>query len=127
MQVVWTVIMDAVPTGGKNGQQIVSAVAKQVKTYSKLLNAFSNTGRAEAALLVHMQVWPVAVISHPFECAALAEGWCLLLIVPMLIVHCSFMLKFQFVLQQNHIHKVIQHRYEWYGLLTGCLAPVHLE
>ena len=58
LQVVWTVLLDAVPTGGKNGQQIVSAVAKQIKTYVKLLNAFSTTGRAEAALLVHMQVRP---------------------------------------------------------------------
>ena len=64
MQVIWTVLLDAVPTGGKNGQQIVSAVLKQVKTYSKLLNAFCNTGRAEASLLVHVQVWCCPLLVH---------------------------------------------------------------
>lgn len=49
-------LLDAVPTVGKNGQQIASAISKQVKVYSKLLNAFCNTTRAETALIVHVQV-----------------------------------------------------------------------
>lgn len=57
IKVLWTVLVDAVPTGGKNGQQIVSAIGKQVKTYSQLLTAFSSTGRAEAALISHVQVY----------------------------------------------------------------------
>ena len=55
-QVVWSALLDALPMGGKNGQQIVAQVLKQVKTYRKLLNAFSNSTRSEAALIVHVQV-----------------------------------------------------------------------
>ena len=48
--------MDAVPTVGKNQQQIMSSTVKQIKTYKKLFDEFANTARLEAALLVHVQV-----------------------------------------------------------------------
>ena len=58
-------LLDAVPTGGKNGQQIVSAVSKQIKTYSKLLKAFCSTRGAENALILHMQVGGLAPLLLP--------------------------------------------------------------
>jgi hypothetical protein len=57
VKTIWTVVMNAVPTVGKNQQQIMSATVKQIKTYKKLINAFANTARLEAALLVHVQVY----------------------------------------------------------------------
>jgi hypothetical protein len=56
MQVLWNTLIGAVPLGGKNHQQIQTAVAKQVKKYQKLLEAFSGSARLEAALMVHIQV-----------------------------------------------------------------------
>ena len=55
MQVVWSALIDALPMGGKNGQQIAGSILKQVRTYRKLLKAFSKGARAEAALIVHVQ------------------------------------------------------------------------
>ncbi len=49
-QVVWSVLIDAVPTHGRNAQQITGAVTKQIKTYAKLLNEFTATAKLEAAL-----------------------------------------------------------------------------
>ena len=63
-QVVWSVLIDAVPTHGRNAQQITGVVQKQIKTYAKLLNEFTTTAKQEAALLVHVQ----ARTSHPFLC-----------------------------------------------------------
>lgn len=63
-QVVWSVLIDAVPTHGRNAQQITGAVQKQIKTYAKLLNEFTTTAKQEAALLVHVQ----ARTSHTFLC-----------------------------------------------------------
>ena len=54
-QVVWSVLIDAVPTHGRNAQQITGAVQKQIKTYAQLLNEFTSTAKQEAALLVHVQ------------------------------------------------------------------------
>lgn len=57
LKVLWNVLIGAVPLGGKNHQQIQTAVAKQVKRYQKLLEAFSGSARLEAALMVHIQVY----------------------------------------------------------------------
>ena len=54
-------LIDAVPTHGRNAQQITGAVQKQIKTYAKLLNEFTTTAKQEAALLVHVQ----ARSAHP--------------------------------------------------------------
>ena len=53
---VWSALLAALPMGGKNGQQILANILKQVRMYRKLLNAFSKGARAEAALIVHVQV-----------------------------------------------------------------------
>ncbi len=55
-QVVWTVLIEAVPTTGKNAAQILAAVLKQVKAYKQLLTTFCSSARVEAALMVHVQV-----------------------------------------------------------------------
>ena len=55
-QVVWTVLIEAVPTTGKNAAQIKAAILKQVKAYKSLLSTFCSSGRVEAALMVHVQV-----------------------------------------------------------------------
>ena len=44
-----------IPLGGKNAQQIQGAVQKQIKTYQKLMEAFTKTARAEQALINHVQ------------------------------------------------------------------------
>ena len=49
-------VISAVPTVGKNNQQILSAMIKQIKQYKKLINTYCSTARLEAALLVHVQV-----------------------------------------------------------------------
>ncbi|CAK0783738.1 hypothetical protein CVIRNUC_006937 [Coccomyxa viridis] len=56
IKVVWTVLVEAIPTVGKNTQQIKGAILKQVKAYEKLLNAFCGSARVEASLIVHLQV-----------------------------------------------------------------------
>lgn len=55
-QVVWTVLIEAVPTTGKNAAQIKAAILKQVKAYKSLLSTFCSSARVEAALMVHVQV-----------------------------------------------------------------------
>lgn len=57
-QVLWNTLIGAVSLSGKNNQQIQTAIAKQVKRYQKLLEAFSGSARLEAALMVHIQVLP---------------------------------------------------------------------
>ena len=59
-------LIDAVPTHGRNAQQITGAVQKQIKTYAKLLNEFTSTAKQEAALLVHVQ----ARATQPLACLA---------------------------------------------------------
>ena len=49
-------VISAVPTVGKNNQQILSAMIKQIKQYKKLINTYCSSARLEAALLVHVQV-----------------------------------------------------------------------
>ena len=65
-QVVWSVLIDAVPTHGRNAQQITGAVTKQIKTYAKLLNEFTTTAKQEAALLVHVQARARIASAHSF-------------------------------------------------------------
>ncbi|KAK9908637.1 hypothetical protein WJX75_000787 [Coccomyxa subellipsoidea] len=55
-KVVWTVLIEAVPTTGKNAAQIKAAILKQVKAYKSLLSTFCSSARVEAALMVHVQV-----------------------------------------------------------------------
>ncbi|CAL5222709.1 g5112 [Coccomyxa viridis] len=56
IKVIWTVLIEAIPTVGKNTQQVRAAIQKQVKAYEKLLNAFCGSARVEASLIVHVQV-----------------------------------------------------------------------
>ena len=56
VQVIWTVLVESIPTVGKNTQQVRAAIQKQVKAYEKLLNAFCGSARVEASLIVHVQV-----------------------------------------------------------------------
>ena len=55
-QVLWNTLIGVIPLGGKNSQQIQGAVQKQIKTYQKLMEAFTSTSRAEQALINHVQV-----------------------------------------------------------------------
>lgn len=57
IQLIWSVVISAVPTTGKNNQQIVAAMAKQIKAYQKLFNKFCGAARLEAILLLHVQVF----------------------------------------------------------------------
>ena len=52
---LWNTLIGAIPLGGKNGQQIQGAIQKQIKTYQKLMEAFTTTSRAEQALINHVQ------------------------------------------------------------------------
>ena len=67
-------LVEAIPTVGKNTQQIRAAILKQVKAYEKLLNAFCGSARVEASLIVHVQVRSLplclACAVAPFTC------WC---------------------------------------------------
>ena len=49
-------VISAVPTVGKNNQQIMAAMSKQVKQYHKLFDKYCGSARLEAVLLVHIQV-----------------------------------------------------------------------
>ena len=48
--------MSPINTVGKNSQQILSLIQKQLKTYHMLLNECTKSGRVEAALINHVQV-----------------------------------------------------------------------
>ncbi len=52
---LWNTLIGVIPLGGKNGQQIQGAIQKQIKTYQKLMEAFTTTSRAEQALINHVQ------------------------------------------------------------------------
>lgn len=56
LQIIFTVLIDALSTVGKNGQQILAAILKQIKANSKLLTEFATSGRVESALINHIQV-----------------------------------------------------------------------
>ena len=57
-------LVEAIPTVGKNTQQIRAAILKQVKAYEKLLNAFCGSARVEASLIVHVQVCSLPLCLH---------------------------------------------------------------
>ena len=70
--------MSPINTVGKNSQQILSLIQKQLKTYHILLNECTKSGRVEAALINHVQVsylvstvsarcmsWSISVPSGP--------------------------------------------------------------
>eukprot|EP00891_Asterochloris_glomerata_P001856 jgi/Astpho2/1856/Aster-00382 len=57
IKVVWTACMSPINTVGKNSQQILSLIQKQLKTYNLLLNECTKSGRVEAALINHVQVY----------------------------------------------------------------------
>lgn len=48
--------MDALNLTGKNQQQILGALAKQLKTYAPVLSGLATSGRLEAQLIVTIQV-----------------------------------------------------------------------
>ncbi len=56
LQIIFTVLIDAISTVGKNGQQILSLILKQIKINAKLLTSFTTSGRVESALINHVQV-----------------------------------------------------------------------
>lgn len=58
VQVIWTVLVEALPMVGKNAQQIRAMVLRQVKAYKALLNTFCTNARTEAAFMVHLQARP---------------------------------------------------------------------
>ena len=61
MQIIFTVLIDAISTVGKNGQQILSAILKQIKLNAKLLTSFTTSGRVESSLINHVQVLELPV------------------------------------------------------------------
>lgn len=56
LQIIFTVLIDAISTVGKNGQQILSLILKQIKINAKLLTSFTTSGRVESSLINHVQV-----------------------------------------------------------------------
>jgi len=58
LQIIFTVLIDAISTVGKNGQQILSLILKQIKINAKLLTSFTTSGRVESSLISHVQVRP---------------------------------------------------------------------
>ena len=67
VQVLWNTLIGVIPLGGKNSQQIQGAVQKQIKTYQKLMEAFTSTSRAEQALINHVQVCPLHQLLGPCD------------------------------------------------------------
>jgi hypothetical protein len=66
------VLIEAIPTVGKNTQQIRAAILKQFKAYEKLLNAFCSSARVEASLIVHVQVGGLPLCLHALYCPSCA-------------------------------------------------------
>ncbi|KAG1330821.1 basic leucine zipper and W2 domain-containing protein 2 [Cocos nucifera] len=56
VRIVWDVLMDAVQWSGKNQQQNANAALRQVRTWSKLLNAFCTNGKLELELMYKVQI-----------------------------------------------------------------------
>jgi hypothetical protein len=56
LKVGWAALVTSINMTGKNQQQIVQAVAKQIKTYKELLAGFATNGKLELSLLVIIQV-----------------------------------------------------------------------
>ena len=57
-------LIEAIPTVGKNTQQIRAAILKQFKAYEKLLKTFCGSARVEASLIVHVQVRGLPLCLH---------------------------------------------------------------
>ncbi|KAA6427859.1 MAG: flagellar associated, partial [Trebouxia sp. A1-2] len=57
VKIIFTVLIDAISTVGKNGQQILSLILKQIKINAKLLTSFTTSGRVESSLINHVQVY----------------------------------------------------------------------
>lgn len=71
LQIIFTVLIDALSTVGKNGQQILSAILKQIKQNSKLLTEFATSGRVESALINHIQVDQSSELPGVLQAAAI--------------------------------------------------------
>nr|XP_010926617.1 basic leucine zipper and W2 domain-containing protein 2 [Elaeis guineensis] len=56
VRILWDVLMDAVQWSGKNQQQNANAALRQVRTWSKLLNAFCTNGKLELELMYKVQI-----------------------------------------------------------------------
>jgi hypothetical protein len=56
VRVLWAAVIAAVPTQGRNAQQVLAAVAHAVRFYRPLLARYAATARGEGALLVHAQI-----------------------------------------------------------------------
>lgn len=56
VRVLWSAIVAAAPTHGRNTAQVLSAVARGVRAYKPVLARYAATARGEGALLVHVQV-----------------------------------------------------------------------
>lgn len=57
LKVSWAAMIKSINMTGKNQQQIVQAIAKQVKGHKKLLSTFATNGKLELSLLVNIQVF----------------------------------------------------------------------
>eukprot|EP00249_Psilotum_nudum_P010477 c22563_g1_i1 orf=247-1482(+) len=57
VRTVWTALMDAVQWSGKNQQQNINLALRQVKTWGKLLGAFSTTAKLEMELMYTIQTY----------------------------------------------------------------------
>ena len=80
VQIIFTVLIDAISTVGKNGQQILSLILKQIKINAKLLTSFTgsgSSGRVESALINHVQVCCYALFTHAWQwqCKAQPAAW----------------------------------------------------
>lgn len=56
VRVLWSAIVSAVPTQGRNAAQVLASLARSVRFYKPLLARYASTARGEGALLVHVQV-----------------------------------------------------------------------
>ena len=55
-QVLWAVVVGAVSTHGKNAQQIIGSLGKQLRAYRSVFSEFAGTARLEGALINDVQV-----------------------------------------------------------------------
>jgi hypothetical protein len=56
LKVGWQALVKSINMTGKNNQQIVQALAKQIKAYKSLLSTYATNGKLELSLLVTIQV-----------------------------------------------------------------------
>jgi hypothetical protein len=57
VRVVWLSLMKAVNMTGKNQQQILQTIMRQIKSYHKLLAAFTTSGKLQLSLLITVQLF----------------------------------------------------------------------